>query len=129
MKEPYGPSKVLDPYEDSVFEWLGDGPGHIVKLYHLIGTEANPSLFYEVGFYEILPGEGVPVHVHEQGEEFAYVLHGEGLLVSENEYVIGNLPEGKLVYVPEGAYHGYINTGVQPLELLVWTSKEAGLKF
>ncbi len=129
MKEPFGPSKVLDPYEDSTFEWLGDGPGHIVKLYHLIGTEANPSQFYDVGFYEILPGESVPVHTHDVGEEFAYILHGEAILTTENDYVVGNLPEGKLVYVSEGAPHGYVNVGTMPVEIIVWASKEAGLKF
>lgn len=129
MKEPFGPSRVMHPYEDCRREWLGGEPGKMVKLYYVIGHEETPSQFFEVGVYEILPGEKVPVHEHGQGEEFAFVMNGSALLLGEGETVLGEMTQGKLVYAEAQAAHGYMNhTGV-PVELLVWTSKDAGLRF
>lgn len=128
-KEPFGPSRVMQPYQDSKIEWLGGEPGKMIKLYHVIGHEETPSQFFEVGVYEILPGEKVPVHVHDEGEEFAYVLNGSAILLGENETVLGEMPQGKLVYAETGAPHGYMNHTGLPVELLVWTSKKAGLDF
>ncbi len=129
MKEPFGPSRVMHPYRDSKAEWLGGEPGKMVKLYYIIGHKDTPSQFFEVGVYEILPGEKVPVHVHEAGEEFAYVMNGKALLLGEKEVVLGEMAQGKLAYAESGTAHGYLNPTGLPVELLVWTSKKAGLKF
>ena len=129
MKEPYGPSKVMHPYKDCKKKWLGGEPGKMIKLYHVIGHEETPSQFFEVGMYEILPGEKVPVHAHEGGEEWAYVTSGKVLLLGEKETVLGEMTEGKLAYSETGAFHGYMNHTGLPVELLVWTSKGADLEF
>lgn len=125
--EPFGASRVMDPYRDADGQWLSSVPGQIVKLYHIIGNQDTPSYHFEVGLYVILPGESVPVHMHESGEEFAYMKQGGVLLVTENDSVIGEIQERKIVYVPKNAAHGYINHTKNPVELLVWTSKDASL--
>lgn len=127
--ENFGPSKVMDPYIDAVGEWLSNTPGQITKLYHIIGTEETPSLFTEVGMYVLLPGERVPVHTHSKGEEFVFTKQGKVILLTDGDRELGIVEERKLVYVPENAAHGYINPTDDPVELLVWTSKEASLRY
>ena len=127
MTQPNGRSCVLDPYVDGEGKWLSRTPGQIGKLYHVIGTKKIPAQFFKVGIYMILPGESIPSHEHADGEEFAFVLKGEGLLLGENSRAIGPIPAHKLVHVPSGAPHGYVNLTTQTLEILVWTSTEAEL--
>ena len=129
MLEPNGPSVVLNPYDDAEEHWLGNKPGEMVKFFHVIGTEKTPSRYFEVGMYEIFPGERVPVHASEKGDEFAYVVKGSCLLLTENDTVVGEMQTGKVVYCPPRSMHGYWNHSSQPVELLVWSTKEVDLTY
>lgn len=127
MTQPNGISRVLDPYQNGQGEWLSREPGQITKLYRLVGTEQIPAQFFHIGVYVVLPGESVPVHRHPDGEEFAFVLQGRGVLLEEDGQEAGVMEKGKLVHVPPDAFHGYRNLETVPMELLVWCSRGADL--
>lgn len=129
MMEPNGSSRVIDPYFESESKWLSREAGHVVKLYHTIGTKETPATNFNVGIYSLMPGESIPAHEHEAGEEFVFVLHGSGVLTGEDNRTLGPITEGKLVYVQARAYHGYSNGTDLPLELLVWCSKDSSLAY
>jgi quercetin dioxygenase-like cupin family protein len=52
-------------------------------------------------------------HVHVGAEEVLYVLEGNGEV--RVEAVAHAVSPGRAVFVPEGAEHGYVNTGNSPL--------------
>ena len=62
------------------------------------------------------PGSAPPLHVHELEEEVVYVLAGTGRLMTPTEPV--QLAPGVCFRVPPGLYHGAVNDGDEPLELL-----------
>jgi mannose-6-phosphate isomerase-like protein (cupin superfamily) len=68
---------------------------------------------------EINPGEGPPLHLHRDREEYFYVLEGTyQLSVAGREATIG---PGTLVFVPRGTVHAFKNVARTPGKLLEWT--------
>ena len=60
--------------------------------------------------------EAIPVHRHEQEEEFLFVHKGHGLGVLGNESV--TVEEGATIYIPPGTWHGFENADEQGSEIL-----------
>lgn len=55
-----------------------------------------------------LPGQELPVHVHDHGHEVFDVLAGCGTMYLDGEAV--ELHPGDVVFVPAGVRHGFKNT-------------------
>ena len=65
----------------------------------------------------IQPGKGVMKHNHPSIEEVIYVVSGEGeqMVADERRQV----KTGTLVHIPPNIYHETINTGWEPMKLIV----------
>jgi len=66
----------------------------------------------------VVPGDRVPVHLHEDADEVLFIHAGEGYeILGEEEHAVRS---GSLVFVPRGTWHGLRNTSeVEDLVLLV----------
>lgn len=73
---------------------------------------------YEVGVMEALPGESFWVDLHEDAEEFLYIISGEltMLLPELREAVV--VRQGQFLRNPPGVYHQAINRGTELLTVL-----------
>jgi len=65
----------------------------------------------------VVPGDRVPVHLHEDTDEVLFIHAGEGYeILGEEEHAVRS---GSLVFVPRGTWHGLRNTSeVEDLVLL-----------
>jgi quercetin dioxygenase-like cupin family protein len=57
----------------------------------------------------VAPGEGPPLHVHVNEDEFIYVL--EGRLRVRLEEAVREAPAGSFVFIPKGVPHTWKNAG------------------
>ncbi len=53
--------------------------GSVRKVFRVINKELTGSEKFVVGIAVFAPGEGGPVHVHENAEEFSYIISGGGV--------------------------------------------------
>jgi quercetin dioxygenase-like cupin family protein len=78
----------------------------------------------------IPPGVVIPMHSHEDVEDFI-VVKGQvaGLQIGPNghQWVIGNV--GDLLHVPSGVPHAWRNDTQEPVELLIFTTPKLGRFF
>jgi quercetin dioxygenase-like cupin family protein len=65
----------------------------------------------------IPPGEGPPVHVHANEDEFWFLIEGDLRFRLGDD--VRMAPEGSFVYVPRGTPHAFQNTGDAPARILV----------
>ena len=70
-----------------------------------------------LGVVYILPGERNPRHYHPNCEELLFVLSGECEHSFEERSV--RLRPGDLIRVPAGVRHNAVNTGWEPVRMLV----------
>ncbi|WP_109471637.1 cupin domain-containing protein [Ornithinimicrobium cavernae] len=73
---------------------------------------------YELGQFECLPGESFWVDLHEDADEFLYVISGEltMLLPRRREAIV--VREGQFLLNPVGTHHQAINRGPGMLKVL-----------
>jgi len=73
---------------------------------------------YEVGLFECLPGESFWVDLHEEAEEFLYIISGEltMLLPQHREAIV--VRAGQFLRNPPGVHHQAINRGSELLKVL-----------
>lgn len=84
----------------------------------LIGGEHTGGTFSAIAA-EIKPGEGPPLHLHRDRDEYFYVLEGTyQLSVGDTEATVG---PGALVFVPRGTAHAFKNIASSAGKLLEWT--------
>jgi quercetin dioxygenase-like cupin family protein len=65
----------------------------------------------------IPPGEGPPLHTHENEDEFWYLIEGDLRFKLGSE--VHTAPQGSFVFVPRGTPHNFQNVGDQPARILV----------
>jgi quercetin dioxygenase-like cupin family protein len=65
----------------------------------------------------IPPGEGPPLHTHENEDEFWYLIDGDLRFKLGSE--VHTAPQGSFVFVPRGTPHNFQNVGAQPARILV----------
>jgi oxalate decarboxylase/phosphoglucose isomerase-like protein (cupin superfamily) len=96
---------------DSVrFDW-----GTIKFLSEPLVTGAERFSF---GMVVLEPGKGHDRHNHPGSEEIIFVMSGEGMqMVDDQPPVL--VHAGASIYIPADVYHSTINTGWEPLRLLV----------
>jgi len=89
-------------------------PSIAIKL--LEGRATHPNVSFVVA--RVAPGGEIPRHIHPIETEIAYVLSGQGKLVTESaEYPFR---VGVAVTIPPGLAHGVVNDGDVPLEVLAF---------
>jgi transketolase C-terminal domain/subunit len=72
---------------------------------------------FSVGMSLIEPGKIHEEHKHDGNEELIVVMGGEGMAkIAGREFAVGY---GSVIAIDPGEYHGFVNTGHQPL-ILLW---------
>lgn len=92
-----------------------DFPGHTAT--QLIKGDATPS---DVAFFEfVVPPKslGAPPHIHQDEDEFGYILEGELTLLNEDG-TSTTAPAGAAVSLPRGQMHGFWNATDKPVKML-----------
>lgn len=64
-----------------------------------------------------MPGEGVPLHVHDRDEEFYYILEGAYQMQAGEEPFMAE--KGSLVMIPRDVPHRFQNVGRGPARALM----------
>ena len=74
---------------------------------------AEHSVF---GITEFPPGSKHDIHRHPHAEEWEYLISGHGIArVGDADVELG---PGEVVFVPKNDYHGFDNTGDEPVVML-----------
>ena len=60
----------------------------------------------------VAPGEGPPLHVHPEQDEFIYVLDGTFTVRLEEELI--DAEPGSFIFIPRGTPHTWKNAGLVP---------------
>jgi len=99
-----------DDVESLVFDWG--------TLKFLSTPEVTGARHFSFGMVVLAPGKGHDRHNHPGVEEIIFVMSGEG------EQTVGDRPPvrvrpGASIYVPADVFHSTVNTGWEPMRLLV----------
>ncbi len=73
---------------------------------------------FSFGMVVLAPGKGHDRHNHPGSEEIIFVMSGEGMQMVDDQPAVLVRP-GASIYIPADVYHSTINTGWEPLRLLV----------
>lgn len=92
------------------FDW-GD-----IKL--LSEPSVTGSETMTVGMVVVAPGKGHARHNHPNADEVIFVISGEAEQMLDDEDPVPIRP-GASIYIPRGVFHSTLNTGWEPLRLLV----------
>jgi mannose-6-phosphate isomerase-like protein (cupin superfamily) len=108
---------VLTPGQGEVITL---GPPNSGKIIILVDPKNTDETRFCMLIQELDPGAVVPVHLHEREEQilFFYSGHGKAIL-GETEMEVH---PGTTVYSPRQVWHGFRNTGTEPLCVLETTS-------
>ncbi len=70
------------------------------------------------GWVVLQPGKGHVRHNHPDSDEYIFVVSGEGeqMLNDEDPVVVKS---GACITIPKGVFHSTVNTGSEPLTLVV----------
>jgi oxalate decarboxylase/phosphoglucose isomerase-like protein (cupin superfamily) len=82
-----------------------------------IQPETTPGATLSFGEVVLNPGHGHDRHNHPTAEEVLYVLSGTGEQMLNDEEPCAVHP-GDVIYVPQGMFHGTLNTGWSPMRLI-----------
>ncbi len=93
-----------------VFDW-----GTVKILSEPAVTNAERFSF---GMVVLEPGKGHERHNHPGAEEIIFVMSGEGEQMVDDQPPVAVRP-GACIYIPTDIYHSTLNTGWEPLRLLI----------
>lgn len=99
-----------DDVESIVFDW-----GVVKILSEPATTDAERFSF---GMVVLAPGKGHERHNHPGAEEIIYVMSGEGEQMVDDQPPV-HVHAGASIYIPADVYHSTLNTGWEPLRLLI----------
>lgn len=99
-----------DDVEAIVFDW-----GVVKILSEPAVTDAERFSF---GMVVLAPGKGHERHNHPGAEEIIYVMSGEGEQMVDDQPSV-HVHAGASIYIPADVYHSTLNTGWEPLRLLI----------
>lgn len=110
--EQVGRGKIVygEDVDTLAFDW-GD-----VKIFSeptVTGTERM-----SFGMVVLAPGKGHERHNHPGSEEIIFVMSGEGEQMIDDQPPVKVRP-GASIYIPADIYHSTVNTGWEPLRLLI----------
>ena len=86
-------------------------------LQWICNEKLMPGSAQTVGLATILPGKHNPVHFHPNCEEVLYVIAGQGLQSYDGRTIL--LKPGMTIRIPAGVKHNMVNTGTEPLRMLI----------
>jgi oxalate decarboxylase/phosphoglucose isomerase-like protein (cupin superfamily) len=92
------------------FDW-----GKIHFLSEPLVTNADRFSF---GVVELAAGKGHARHNHPGSEEIIYIVSGEGEQMVDDQPLVKVGP-GASIYIPADVYHSTLNTGSEPMKLIV----------
>ena len=112
MKQKVGSGYVVygDDVDSLAFDW-----GTVKILSEPAVTDAERFSF---GMVVLAPGKGHERHNHPGAEEIIFVMSGEGEQMIDDQPPVHVRP-GASIYIPESVFHSTVNTGWEPLRLLV----------
>jgi len=99
-----------DDVETLLFDW-----GTVKVLSEPQVTNAEHTSF---AMAVLDPGKGHDRHNHPGSEEIIFLMSGVGQQMVDDQPPVTIRP-GASIYVPAGVYHSTINTGWEPMRLLV----------
>jgi oxalate decarboxylase/phosphoglucose isomerase-like protein (cupin superfamily) len=99
-----------DDVESVTFDW---GTVKILSEPAVTGAER-----FSFGMVVLGPGKGHERHNHPGAEEIIYVVSGEGEQMIDDQPPIHVRP-GASIYIPADVYHSTLNTGWEPLRLMI----------
>jgi len=73
---------------------------------------------FSFGMVVLEPGKGHDRHNHPGSEEIIFVMSGEGMQMVDDQPPVLVRP-GASIYIPADVYHSTLNTGWEPMRLLV----------
>lgn len=89
--------------------------GVILKLPKNLETN-----FITFGIVEIAPGENTTEHFHDTGEEFVFIIEGEGCIILDKKK--HEIIKGDLIFIKSHQKHQIINKGKKVLKILFGVS-------
>jgi oxalate decarboxylase/phosphoglucose isomerase-like protein (cupin superfamily) len=96
--------------ESVAFDW---GVVKILSEPAVTGAER-----FSFGTVSLAPGKGHERHNHPGAEEIIYVLSGQGEQMVDDQPPI-TVRAGASIYIPADIYHSTLNTGSEPLQLMI----------
>jgi len=99
-----------DEVETLAFDW---GSIKILSAPDLTGAERMTF-----GMVILNPGKGHDRHNHPDADEVIYVVSGEGDQMVDDKPPLRVRP-GASIYIPQGVYHSTVNTGWEPMRLII----------
>jgi oxalate decarboxylase/phosphoglucose isomerase-like protein (cupin superfamily) len=99
-----------DDVDSIAFDW---GMVKILSEPAVTGAER-----FSFGMVVLEPGKGHARHNHSGSEEIIFVMSGEGEQMVDDQPPIHVRP-GASIYIPADVYHSTLNTGWEPMRLLV----------
>jgi oxalate decarboxylase/phosphoglucose isomerase-like protein (cupin superfamily) len=111
-----------DDVESLVFDW---GTIKFLSEPEVTGVES-----FSFGMVVLAPGQGHERHNHPGVEEIIFVLSGEGEQMVDEQPPVQVRP-GASIFIPADVNHSTVNTGWEPMRLLVVYSppgSERGLR-
>ncbi|MBV8098054.1 MAG: cupin domain-containing protein [Verrucomicrobia bacterium] len=88
------------------------------KIHFLSEPQVTNAERFSFGIVELAQGKGHARHNHPGAEEIIYVVSGEGEQMVDDQPPVKVGP-GASVYIPADIYHSTVNTGNEPLRLIV----------
>ena len=99
-----------DDVESLVFDW---GTLKVLSEPPVTGAER-----FSFGMVVLAPGKGHERHNHPGVEEIIFVMSGEGKQMVDDQPPVQVRP-GASIYIPADVDHATVNTGWEPMRLLV----------
>jgi oxalate decarboxylase/phosphoglucose isomerase-like protein (cupin superfamily) len=99
-----------DDVESLVFDWG--------TLKFLSEPEVTGAERFSFGMVVLAPGKGHDSHNHPDVEEIIFVMSGEGEQMVDNQPPV-QVRAGASIYIPADVVHSTVNTGWEPMRLLV----------
>jgi oxalate decarboxylase/phosphoglucose isomerase-like protein (cupin superfamily) len=88
------------------------------KIHFLSEPAVTDAKGFSFGVVDLAPGMGHARHNHPGSEEIIYVVSGEGEQMVDDQPPVKVGP-GSSIYIPADIYHSTLNTGHQPMQLIV----------
>ena len=88
------------------------------KIHFLSEPAVTDAKGFSFGVVDLAPGKGHARHNHPGSEEIIYVVSGQGEQMVDDRPPVKVGP-GSSIYIPADIYHSTLNTGNQPMQLIV----------
>jgi len=92
------------------FDW---GIIHMLSEERVTGAQT-----FSFGHVVLQPGKGHIRHNHPTADEIIYVVSGEADQMLDDEPAV-RVKAGDCIWIPKGVYHSTVNTGSEPIVLIV----------